>query len=134
MSHSSFTAAQPESKLILALSDLRKSASRRLPRNRVVIERASPELDGGRFPWKRVARDTLRVEADIFCDVGPTVIDAVVAYRGPDEALVRRRRWLLPTMTVGRATSHLLEIGLWTYTILAWRDLYTWRQVRRQEA
>lgn len=35
---------------------------------RVVIENVSPEIDGGRFPVKRVAGEQVRVEADIFAD------------------------------------------------------------------
>ena len=33
---------------------------------RVVIERVQPEVDGGRFPVKRIVGDLVRVEADIF--------------------------------------------------------------------
>src|SRR5690606_696434 len=39
-----------------------------LAKNRVVIERVYPELDGGRHAIKRVAGDVVEVEADIFCD------------------------------------------------------------------
>ncbi|PIU19135.1 MAG: alpha-1,4-glucan--maltose-1-phosphate maltosyltransferase, partial [Elusimicrobia bacterium CG08_land_8_20_14_0_20_59_10] len=35
---------------------------------RVVIESVSPEIDGGRFPVKRVTGELVRVEADIFAD------------------------------------------------------------------
>ncbi len=35
---------------------------------RVVIEGVSPEIDGGRFPVKRIAGDEVRVEADLFAD------------------------------------------------------------------
>ncbi len=99
-----------------------------LAENRVVIERVSPELDGGRFPVKRVAGDTLQVEADIFCD-GHDVIDAVVAYRAPSA-----EDWseapMTPVDNDRWAGSFLLtEIGRWTYTIFAWRNLFaTWRQ------
>ena len=37
-------------------------------RNRVVIERVTPELDGGRFFIKSVPQEIIQVEADIFCD------------------------------------------------------------------
>jgi starch synthase (maltosyl-transferring) len=99
-----------------------------LAANRVVIERVSPELDGGRFPIKRVTGDTLRVEADIFCD-GHDVIAAAVAYRGPD-----MERWSEAPMTFvdndrWAGAFALTEIGRWTYTIVAWRDLFaSWRQ------
>ena len=35
---------------------------------RVVIERVTPELDGGQHPVKRVVGDLVTVEADIFTD------------------------------------------------------------------
>jgi starch synthase (maltosyl-transferring) len=99
-----------------------------LAANRVVIENVVPEIDGGRFPVKRVAGETLHVEADVFCD-GHEVIDAVVAYRRPGEKhwseiamqLLANDRWA--------GSFSLTEIGRWTYTIVAWRDLFaTWRQ------
>jgi starch synthase (maltosyl-transferring) len=121
-----FTAPQSQSRpLSLKESNKRLEA---LAANRVVIERVTPELDGGRFPVKRVAGDTFRVEADIFSD-GHDVIDAAILYRAPDAEVwsevpmtfVDNDRW------AGNFT--LTEIGRWTYTIVAWRDLFaTWRQ------
>src|SRR5438046_9069406 len=37
-------------------------------RIRVVIENVAPAVDGGRFPIKRVAGETVTVEADCFAD------------------------------------------------------------------
>ncbi|TDJ63724.1 MAG: DUF3416 domain-containing protein, partial [Proteobacteria bacterium] len=37
-------------------------------RTRAVIERVSPEVDGGRFPIKRTVGEDVIVEADIFVD------------------------------------------------------------------
>jgi starch synthase (maltosyl-transferring) len=37
-------------------------------RNRVVIQNVEPELDCGRFPIKRIADDTVSVQADVFGD------------------------------------------------------------------
>ena len=51
-----------------------------LAANRVAIERVTPELDGGRFPVKRIVGDVLTVEADIFVD-GHDKLAAVVKYR-----------------------------------------------------
>ena len=53
-----------------------------LAANRIAVERVSPELDGGRFPVKRVVGDVLTVEADIFVD-GHDKLAAVVKYRLP---------------------------------------------------
>src|ERR1051325_7431924 len=52
---------------------------------RVVIERVTPEIDGGRFPIKRVPNESVEVKADIFAD-GHDVIGAVLKWRGPQEA------------------------------------------------
>ena len=55
-----------------------------LAANRIAVERVSPELDGGRFPVKRVVGDVLTVEADIFVD-GHDKLAAVVKYRSQEE-------------------------------------------------
>ena len=52
-------------------------------RKRVVIERVSPEIDCGRFPIKRVAGETVVVEADVFAD-GHDQIACEILY-GQDE-------------------------------------------------
>ena len=49
-------------------------------RRRVVIERVRPEIDGGRWPAKRVIGERVVVEADIFAD-GHDLISAVVRWR-----------------------------------------------------
>ena len=54
-------------------------------RRGIVIERISPELDGGRHPVKRVVGDTLVVTADIFAD-GHDLLDAALFLRADDEA------------------------------------------------
>jgi len=62
-------------------------------RKRVIIEAASPEVDGGAFPAKRVIGDAVQVEADIFTD-GHDVISAVVLHRHdarPDAAWAEER-------------------------------------------
>ena len=37
-------------------------------RRRVIIEGVSPEIDGGRFPIKRIVGDKVIVEADVFTE------------------------------------------------------------------
>ena len=53
--------------------------------SRVVIEGVTPQIDGGRFPAKRVAGDTVSVEADVFGD-GHDHVRARVVYRKVGEA------------------------------------------------
>ncbi|MGZ9189839.1 MAG: maltotransferase domain-containing protein, partial [Nitrospira sp.] len=49
-------------------------------RQRVAIEHVQPELDGGRYPIKRVVGDTILVEADLFTD-GHDVVGGLLRYR-----------------------------------------------------
>ena len=49
-------------------------------RQRVAIEHVEPEIDGGRYPIKRVVGDTIVVEADLFAD-GHDVVRGVLRYR-----------------------------------------------------
>src|SRR5262249_4205847 len=47
---------------------------------RVVVENVQPTIDGGRFPIKRTAGESVNVAATIFAD-GHDVIVAVLRYR-----------------------------------------------------
>jgi starch synthase (maltosyl-transferring) len=49
-------------------------------RMRVVIERVRPEVDGGRFPIKRVVGERVQVEVDLFAD-GHDAVAGVLRYR-----------------------------------------------------
>jgi len=98
-----------------------------LAANRVAIEKVTPELDGGRFPVKRVVGDVLHVEADIFCD-GHDQIAANLLIR-PAEA---RRFEAVPMRFIvndrWEADYPLLENTRYVYTLEAWRDLFaSWR-------
>src|SRR6266542_1855153 len=53
-------------------------------RIRVVIENVAPVVDGGRFPIKRVAGETVTVEADCFGD-GHDALACRLLYRRDDE-------------------------------------------------
>jgi starch synthase (maltosyl-transferring) len=97
-------------------------------RKRIVIEGVDPEVDGGRFPVKRVVGDKVVVEADIFAD-GHDVLSAVLLYRkegdpnwakSPMEFLVNDR-W--------RGSFIVNEPGRYQYTLIAWVDRFkTWQQ------
>jgi starch synthase (maltosyl-transferring) len=101
------------------------------PPMRIVIQYPQPAVDGGFFPAKRCAGDTVIVEADVFRD-GHELLKSVVRYRGPgdkshSEAPMHRIdahlggvRW------AGRFDVD--RIGRWEYTIQAWTDVFgTWR-------
>jgi len=97
-------------------------------RHRVIIEAASPEIDGGAFPAKRVLGDVVFAEADIFTD-GHDLISAIVLHRhddDPDWKEVRMRplvndRW--------RAELTVEKLGFHRFTIEAWIDHFlTWHR------
>jgi starch synthase (maltosyl-transferring) len=50
------------------------------PRARVVIENVLPQVEGGKFPIKRMVSETVSVTADIFAD-GHDIISARLIYR-----------------------------------------------------
>jgi starch synthase (maltosyl-transferring) len=93
----------------------------------IVIEKVRPEIDGGRFPAKRVVGEACIVSADIFKD-GHDQLAARVRYRGPGEG-----DWSYVAMPYNHdadrwAGAFLLDrIGEWRFTVEAWTDLFaTW--------
>ena len=105
-------------------------------RIRVVIENIAPAVDGGRFPIKRVAGETVRVEADCFAD-GHDALACRLLYQRDDE-----REWQFVPMTLltndrWRAEFVLGAPGRYRYTILAWVDAFlSWHHefMRRVDA
>jgi starch synthase (maltosyl-transferring) len=97
-------------------------------RARVVIEGICPEIDGGKYPIKRVVGDSIIVEADIFAD-GHDRLSAVLCYReagaqewseAPMKPLVNDR-W--------RGEFRVSRLGIGHYTIEGWIDAFeSWRQ------
>jgi starch synthase (maltosyl-transferring) len=92
-------------------------------RRSIVIERISPELDGGRHPVKRVVGDQLLVTADIYAD-GHDLLDAAVLVRADDEPEWREAP--MRPIDNDRWSGHveLLRNRWHRYAIEAWRD--TW--------
>jgi len=101
-------------------------AAAALPRERgarITIEHIYPEIDGGRYPIKRVAGDRLEIWADIFRD-GHEVLGAALLLRREADAawtaspmhLHENDRW------VGAAT--LPSNARYLYCIESWVDLY----------
>jgi len=113
-----------------ALQDLRESAAVRprvAGRNRVAIENVAPQIDGGRFPIRRVVGEMLTVEADVFAD-GHDRVACALLYRQE-----RDRDWSrLPMQPLGndrwRAQFPVASPGCYQFTIQGWVDhLETWR-------
>jgi starch synthase (maltosyl-transferring) len=109
----------------------------REPPRRIVIQYATPSVDGGRYPVKRCVGDRVRVEADVFRD-GHDLLRAVVRSRGPGET-----GW--QESELARIDAHLGGVrwtggfsvdrpGRWQYTIEAWTDVFgTWRDELRRK-
>ncbi|HEX3865315.1 MAG TPA: alpha-1,4-glucan--maltose-1-phosphate maltosyltransferase, partial [Gemmatimonadaceae bacterium] len=104
----------------------RRSHSRRV--EYLVIECTSPELDGGRYPVKRIVGDRVWVGADIVNN-SHDQLAARVMYRLPatDE-------WLSSPMTFDNDSdrwygSFIVDrIGRWSFAVEAWTDRFaTWR-------
>jgi starch synthase (maltosyl-transferring) len=93
----------------------------------IAIEDAQPELDGGRWPIKRVVGDIVEVSADIFKE-GHDLLQARVLYQCVGESqwheapmrLVENDRWV-GSFTLDRNARYM-------YTVLAFTDVYgSWR-------
>ncbi|HEY2093186.1 MAG TPA: alpha-1,4-glucan--maltose-1-phosphate maltosyltransferase [Thermoanaerobaculia bacterium] len=97
-------------------------------RSRVIIEGVQPEVDAGLFPAKRVAGDSVVVEADIFSD-GHDVLSAVVLYRHASEKKFREVRMIPMLNDRWRAEFAVEQLGYTIYTIEAWVDHFlTWHR------
>jgi len=118
---------KPPARLSKAVAQAAEKRLMELAANRVVIERVTPELDGGRHAIKRVVGDVVEVEADIFCD-GHDKIAAAILYRPQDEAEWRETPMRLVDNDRWAGTIPLVRNARYLYTIEAWRDLFeTWR-------
>ena len=87
--------------------------------NRVAIEDVTPEVDGGRFPAKRIAGDTVTVEADLFAD-GHDPVQGVLLHRHESQS-----RWSeVPLEPVGndrfKASFRVEKLGTTLYTLEGW--------------
>ncbi|MGH7030406.1 MAG: alpha-1,4-glucan--maltose-1-phosphate maltosyltransferase, partial [Stellaceae bacterium] len=97
------------------------------PEARIAIEEVYPELDGGRYPVKRIVGEIFEVWADLFRD-GHDQLRAIVKYRHEGAAwretplaFYDNDRWV--------ARFRLDRVGLWRYTIEAWTDRFaSWRE------
>ncbi len=104
----------------------------RLARERIIIEKVTPQVDGGRYPVKRVVGDLLHVEADIFRD-GHDVLAAVLKVRPAN-----KRKWSETPMRLvdndrWAGEFPLTEVTSYFFTIEAWTDAFeSWRRDLRK--
>jgi starch synthase (maltosyl-transferring) len=103
---------------------------------RVVIESVRPQVDGGRYPIKRVLGEEVRVEADVFADGHDQVAcELLWRYEGQED-------WSRSPMEF-RFNDHWVagftveKLGRYHYKVRGWVDpVLTWRRdlVKRREA
>jgi starch synthase (maltosyl-transferring) len=97
-------------------------------RQRVIIEAASPQVDGGAFPAKRVAGEVVLAEADIFAD-GHDLISAVVLHRHDGETKWREVRMRPLPNDRWQAEFTVDRLGFHRFTVEAWIDHFlTWHR------
>lgn len=105
-------------------------------RRRALVERVSPEIDGGRFPIKRVIGEKVVVEADAFAD-GHDVLSCMVLYRREGETAWSEAPMELMVNDRWRGEFTVTALGRYQYTVQAWVDRFkTWEHQlhRRVEA
>ncbi len=96
--------------------------------SRVVIEAVRPQVDGGRFPIKRVIGDVVTVEANIFAD-GHDALSCRLLWRREGTG-----DWTTESMTAlgndrWRAEFPVTALGRYEYTVEGWIDHFrTWRR------
>ena len=106
---------------------------------RIVIERVTPELDGGRFAVKRILGDMLEVSADIFRD-GHDKIAASLwlrcegsdAWRVVPMHHVDNDRWA-GRIALDRVGAIRFAVGAWTDHFASWRDEVAKKRAAGQE-
>jgi len=102
-------------------------------KKRVIIEHLEPEIDGGRFPIKRVAGEKVVVRSDIFAD-GHDEIAAIVLFKKSNETLWREipMKFMENDRWEGRFAVE--EAGIYHYTIHGWIDHFkTWKKAFKKK-
>jgi starch synthase (maltosyl-transferring) len=96
-------------------------------RKRATIESVSPEVDGGRFPIKRIVGEKVIVEADIFADSHDS-LNAILKFR--KDGTPQWTEFPMTFLVNDRWEGFFLvtEMGHYVYTLEAWVDRFkTWR-------
>jgi len=97
-------------------------------KKRVIIENVSPQVEGGRFPAKRVIGDQIHISADIFSD-GHDEISASIYYKHSGE-----RRWKTARMKplVNDKWEAIIpadKLGFYEFRVQGWIDHFTtWKK------
>ena len=101
---------------------------------RVAIEGVSPQVDGGRFPIKRIVRDEVTIEADVFAD-GHEELAALLQHRHESEATWHSTPMQALVNDRWRAAFRVEDVGVHWYRIVGWVDeFHTWRNDLKKRA
>lgn len=101
---------------------------------RVVIETVTPEVDGGRFPVKRVVGEFVSVAADIFID-GHQLLSAAILYRRASDPSWSEARMDLAGNDRWTGTFQIAALEAYLYTVQAWIDPFaTWKNALQKKA
>jgi len=127
------SATNTDSEVNLIMAVLERAAVTATFSRKVIIENVHPEIDGGRFPIKRVVGERVEITADIFTD-GHDVIRAILKQRSQTE-----KQWVELPMLSG-VNDHwsgqfsVSTIGRHFYTLSAWVDRFqTWtRDIKKK--
>lgn len=96
--------------------------------NRVQISRVDPEIEGGRYPIKRVVDDIVEVTADIVVD-GHNALAAALLYKEETDAEWSEVPMEHTLNDCWEAQFKVGRIGRWQYRISAWIDDFaSWRR------
>jgi starch synthase (maltosyl-transferring) len=95
-------------------------------RRRVVIEEVKPQVDGGRYPAKRILGDVVTVTVAVFSD-GHDHVSGRLLFRHSSEAHWHATPLTPLTNDLWTVTFTVDKLGDWLYTIEAWVDHFdTW--------
>ena len=98
-----------------------------LATDRIAIEAVQPEIDGGRFPVKRIIGSRVEVAADVFGD-GHEVLGAAVQFRPVGSRAWREAPLARSDNDRWHGAFTVDRLGRFEYTVIAWRDRFrTWR-------
>ena len=96
-------------------------------RQRAIIEKVTPEIDGGRFAVKRTVGDSVVVEADVFTD-GHDALSCLLQYRKAGTTAWQEVPMRFLVNDRWRGEFPALELGRYEYTVTAWVDAFkSWR-------
>src|ERR1700712_558158 len=110
-------------RLFLKITNNRQEILRRMKptegRRRVIIEEIQPQVDGGRYPAKRVIGDTVTVTAAIFSD-GHDHVAARLLYRHASSRKWQSVPFIELNTDLWTAEFVVDKLGPWRFTIEAW--------------